>query len=245
MPNKKNGWRFWMLCCFLGSVVAQWGCVSGAPMRGPRIAPKGRVRLNLTPNALSVVVPVTTSSSSSTPQQTPSVALPAVDIALAYGINEIVDIQFHVNTFGYLTAGTGFQLVRSQFFDLSISLDVGGVFFGLGGVNFGYLTFPLNVWAGLNLHKHFGINLSAGYQGYFFFAGVSNLASASLFAHTFVSSLAFDIRVNDFFTLRPQGSVTVPFVGGGYVNGLLWTAGLGLIFTFGGPPKQAAEAPRG
>ncbi len=209
-------------------------------MRGPRIAPAKQVQLNVTPNALSVVVPTSSSSSPSTPPT--SAVLPTVDLALSYGINEIVDLQFHVNTFGYLTAGAGFQLVRSKLFDLSTSVDIGGIFFGLPGVNFGYLTFPFNLWAGLNLHERFAINLSAGYQGYFFFAGVSGAGSASALAHTFVTSLAFDIRFSDFFTLRPQGSVTIPFVGGGFVNGLLWTAGLGLIFTFGGAPaKRPAE----
>jgi hypothetical protein len=199
-------------------------------MRSPRIAPKGQIQLNVTPNALSASV---TSNASGTPQQTESVIIPALDIAMSYGVTDFLDLQFHVNTFGYLTAGAGFQLIRSKYFDLSTSLDIGGIFFGLPGVSFGYVTFPLNIWAGVNLHKDFGINLSAGYQGYFFFAGAGGAGSSAL-AHTFVSSLAFDIRINDFFTLRPQGSIVLPFVGGGFVTTLLWTAGVGFIFTFGG-----------
>ncbi|MCB9637296.1 MAG: hypothetical protein H6727_00115 [Myxococcales bacterium] len=237
MSKKVDLRRLFLGLLFSFCVTVQWGCPSGAQLRGPRTTPKGKVQINVAPNALGIAVSANTGTSSATGFTGP---FPVVDAALSYGITDFMDLQIQLNTFAYVTAGMGFQLLRSKFFDLSTSFDIGGTFFGLPGVSFGYLTFPLKILGGINLHERFSINVSAGYQGFFFFANAAS-TGASLLAHTITTSVGFDIRITDSFTLRPQGSVLIPLVNAGFVEGLIWNAGLGLVFTLGGAGPRTSQ----
>ena len=206
------------------------GCPNITIMRGPKTTPKGKSKISVVVDTLGAIVQANVDKKNQGTANIPAIQ-PTLEGAYSYGITDFMDIQIRLSNWLYTGVGLGFHLVKSDIFDLSLGLEVGGTWIHIENAGVSFWNIPIYLLGGINLSKNFSFIIGAGYQAYYIYAGVSKDKSASIFANLLLSTVGFSINFSK-ISIRPQLTFTVPINQNDYIKTVLWNAGIGVHFLF-------------
>ncbi len=157
--------------------------------------------------------------------------LPILDVALAVGVTDWMEIQFGANYFGVLSIGTAFQLIERKEINVAGVLEVQGLLLGLTLFQgWGFVAIPINILIGINFTENFSLNLGIGYKPFIAYGGIfigGGGASASVVIHFLTPSAALEYRISKNFGMRFQVALDLPVPDARYF--FKWNVGLGFL----------------